>query len=99
MLAFSIYIIALLATVICLAQQRAAFTLESRGVITEPVLHFTETVDKGLFIAVFQQGDRFAKTLIIALDQRQIIFRRHNDVGVKLRILGCLLYTSDAADD
>ena len=65
MLAFSIYIIALLATVICLAQQRAAFTLESRGVITEPVLHFTETVDKGLFIAVFQQSDRFAKTLII----------------------------------
>lgn len=53
------------------AQQRAAFTLESRGVITEPVLHFTETVDKGLFIALFQQGDRFAKTLIIALDQRR----------------------------
>ncbi len=75
MLAFSIYIIRLLATVICLAQQRAAFTLESRGVITEPVLHFTETVDKRLFIAVFQQSDRFAKTLIVALDQRRGYFQ------------------------
>ena len=87
MLAFSIYIIGLLATVICLAQQRAALALETRGVITEPMLHFTETVDKRLLVAMLQQRNGFAKALLVTFDQCQIIFGRHNNVGVKLGIL------------
>ncbi len=87
MLAFSIYIIALLATVICLTQQRAAFTLETRGVIAEPVLYLTEAVDKRLLVSVLQQHNSFAKALIVALDQRQVVFGGHNNVRVKLWIL------------
>ena len=62
MAGFSIYMIGSLATVICLAQQRAALALETRGVITEPMLHFTETVDKRLLVAMLQQRNGFAKS-------------------------------------
>ncbi|AEW74836.1 hypothetical protein EcWSU1_03408 [Enterobacter ludwigii] len=87
MLAFSIYIIALLATVICLTQKRAALTLKTLRIIAKPVLDFTEAVDKRLLIAMLQQGDRFTKPLVITFDKRQVVLRGHNNVGVKLRIL------------
>ena len=69
MLAFSIYIIALLATVICLTQQRAALALETLRVIAKPVFDLTEAVDKRLLVAVLQQRNGFAKTLVVTLNQ------------------------------
>jgi hypothetical protein len=72
-LAFSIYIIRLLATVIRLPQQNATFALEALGIIAKPVFNFTEAVDKRLLIAVLQQGNRLTKTLLVTIDQRQIV--------------------------
>jgi len=73
MLAFSIYIIALLATVICLAQQRPALTLEALRVIAKPVLDLAEAVDKRLLVSVLQQRNGFTKALIVALDERKVV--------------------------
>ena len=74
--------------IVRLTQQRAALALETLGVIAKPVFDFTEAIDKCLLIALLQQTDRLAKPLVVALNQRQVVFRGHNNVGVELRILG-----------
>ncbi|VEB01471.1 Uncharacterised protein [Klebsiella pneumoniae] len=66
---------ALLPIIVRLTQQRAALALETLGVIAKPVFDFTEAVDKRLLIALLQQADRFAETLVVALNQRQVVFR------------------------
>ena len=87
LLAFSIYIIALLATVICLSQQRPALILETLRIIAKPVLDLAEAVDKRLLVSVLKQRNGFSKALIVALDQCQVVFGGHNNVRVQLRIL------------
>ncbi len=73
---FIVYIFfALLPIIVRLTQQRAALALETLSVIAKPMFDFTEAVDKRLLIALLQQANRFAETLVIALNQRQVIFR------------------------
>ena len=74
-LALIIYGFPLLPVIIRLTQQRPTFALEALGIIAKPVLHFAEAVDKRLFIPLLQQANRFTKTLVVAFNQRQIVFR------------------------
>lgn len=64
----------LLAIIVRLAQQRTAFQHKALGVVTKPVLHFAEAVDKGLFISLLKQFDCLTEALVIALNQRHITF-------------------------
>ncbi|MNV93728.1 hypothetical protein D3C71_1884550 [compost metagenome] len=46
-----------------------------------------KALDKRLFIALLQQFYCLTKPLIVTLDQRNVLFGRHNDIRVQLRVL------------
>ena len=64
---------AVLAAVVGLGQQHAAFTQELVGVFAKETGNLREGVDKSGSVSPLQQSQRFAKVLVVTADRRQIL--------------------------